>query len=1204
LYTGFRSGDARRIHGREEEIMTRRVVGRGLVAWLFGLALATGASAQISSGTVTGEVKDEQGLPVPGVTVTLVSEARGTRIAPVVTGTNGEFVVASLNPDTYTVEVALEGFRTFQRKGIVVTGGDRVSLGAVTLTVGTASETVTVAGESPMVQSQSGDRSYSISTEAVQAIAVNGRAYNTLVNLAPGVVAGTVNGLRANQNTLQIDGVTSVDTGNNGNGVTLTVDAVQEVKVMTTSYQAEYGRSAGAQISAVTKSGTQQFRGSLYADRRKDDLNANTWLNNSKGLPRQKINQSDQGYTVGGPVGRPNGRSKLFFFVNQEFQQVLTANSETRVRVPTEIERQGDFSQTLDNAGRLFNLIRNPGSGLPCTATDTRGCFNDGGVLGRIPASAQYGVGLSVLKMYPLPNSPGTISQGYNYVSQESSDQPRRQDLVRLDYQLSQSWRFNGKWLHTGGTNSTPYGGGTTGFQTNLPQFGAYNPCPCSSQFTIAATGTLSNTLVTELFYGRSNRPITNYALLPDMLTRATLGLSAFPMVFPGAVQRDYVPSFVFSGSGSRVANAPTNNTQYAPFENNNTTQDVVASVTKLFGSHTTKVGFFLNRAVKEQSSRAAANGIISFANDASNPLDTGFPFANAAVGVYQSYTQAAQWIKGNFLYNNVEWYLQDNWRATSRLTLDYGMRFYWMQPTYDTRLQASNFLPDKYDPAQAPRLYYPGKDAAGNRVAVDLATGATLPTVNIGRIVPGSGTLSGLFGAGQGIDKQLYKNRGVHYAPRVGFAYDVGGDQQLVVRGGAGMFYDRPAGDSVYGMIEQPPTLVQSNLFYGRLQDVNAAGSTLAPPTVAAYDYSGKIPTIYTYNVGVQKQLRWSTVVDVSFVGSQSRNLLTQVNLNVPAYGAAYLSQNQDPTLAASTIPGATTLPVDFLRPYRGFGDIIQMQPSAYADYKSLQTSFNRRFSRGVSLGVNYVLGKAMGTSSTDFPAGNNTYNPLVIGMPRTDSEANQRAANYMPLSTDRRHTVVANFVWKLPNAQVSNSVLAGVIHDWQVSGVYRAGSGAPYTVTYNIPGISPYTVTGTTRNESGRIVIVGDPGSGNNGDPYQQFNPAAFTTPKAGSIGLESGTNYLNYQPQNVLDLSLARFITFGGSRRLELRVDAFNALNSWQVTAVTTTLQVRSLTDPTPTNLSRDASGTLINPAGFGAVTAVSPARQIQLMARFHF
>ena len=244
------------------------------------------------------------------------------------------------------------------------------------------------------------------------------------------------------------------------------------------------------------------------------------------------------------------------------------------------------------------------------------------------------------------------------------------------------------------------------------------------------------------------------------------------------------------------------------------------------------------------------------------------------------------------------------------------------------------------------------------------------------------------------------------------------------------------------------------------------------------------------------------------------------------------------------------------------------------------------------------------MGTSSTDFPAGNNTYNPTVIGMPRTDSEANQRKANYMPLTTDRRHTVVSNFVWQLPNADVNNRALAAVIHDWQVSGVFRAGSGAPYTVTYNIPGISPYTLTGTQRLESARIVITGDPGSGYSDDPYQQFNPGAFTTPKTNSDGLESGTNYLRYQPQYVLDLSVARFIRFGGSRRLELRVDAFNALNTFTITGVNTTLQVRSLTDPTPTNLSRDASGNLINSTGFGTVNAVAAARQVQLMARFHF
>src|SRR6266850_5728412 len=595
----------------------RLLVRRLVTVFVVGIALSRPALAQITTGTVAGTVKDEQGLSVPGATVTLVSEARGTKMAPVFTGATGDFVVPNLTPDTYTVEVTLEGFHPVRRARIVVSGGDRVNIGALTLTVGSASETVTVTAESPLIQTQSGERSFSISAEAVQAIAVN-------------------------------------------------------------------------------------------------DLNSNTWLNKVRGLPKQKINQSDQGYTIGGPVGRPNGGARLFFFLNQEFQQVLTANNEARVRVPTELERRGDFSQTLDNAGRLFNLIRDPASGLPCTATDTRGCFADGGVLGRIPQNRLYDVGLRVLNMYPLPNSAGTANQGYNLITQDSSDQPRRQDLVRLDWQASAKWRFNGKWLHTGGTNTTPYGGGTTGFATNIPQFGSTNPCPCSRQFTVGVSGVLSNSLVSEIFYGSSNRPITNCALSPDQLTRSSLGLTGFPLLFPNAVQRDYVPSFVFSGSGSRVANAPTNSTQYAPFENNNTSQDIVTSLTKLRGSHTLKTGFFMNRAVKEQSSRAAANGLVSFTNDASNPFDTGFPYANAALGVYQSYSQAAAWIKGNFLYHNFEWYAQDNWRVTSRLTLDYGMRFYWLQPTYDTRLQASNFLPDRYDPARAPRLYYPGRDAAG----------------------------------------------------------------------------------------------------------------------------------------------------------------------------------------------------------------------------------------------------------------------------------------------------------------------------------------------------------------------------------------------------------------------------------------------------------------------------------------------------------
>ena len=262
--------------------------------------------------------------------------------------------------------------------------------------------------------------------------------------------------------------------------------------------------------------------------------------------------------------------------------------------------------------------------------------------------------------------------------------------------------------------------------------------------------------------------------------------------------------------------------------------------------------------------------------------------------------------------------------------------------------------------------------------------------------------------------------------------------------------------------------------------------------------------------------------VLDLSFVGSQSRNLNTQVNLNAPAYGAAYCPENQDPTAAASTIPGATALSVDFLRPYRGFGDIIQIQPTAYADYKSLQTSREPPVQQRLLLRGQLRARQGHGHVEHRLPGRQqHVQSTASSGCPAPTARrtsARRTTCRSTPIGVIRW---TANFVWQLPNAEVDNKVLAGVIHDWQVSGVYRAGSGAPYTVTYNIPGISPYTMTGTQRLESGRVVITGDPGSGYSDDPYQQFNPSAFTTPKPNSDGLESGTNYLNYQPVYTLDL-----------------------------------------------------------------------------------
>jgi len=1177
--------------------------------------------AQITSASVSGTVRDSQSGVIPGATVMLTSISRGTTMETV-SSAEGYFVFPTVNADTYKVKVTMEGFRTLEVSSLQVNAGDKKSLGTLTIEVGSLSETVTVAAHATEVQARTAERSFSVEGEAVQSIAVNGRSFFALAFNAAGIVntSSTVgalgaqsnsmnaNGMRANQNNVQIDGITSMDTGSNqGPSVSLSVDAVQEIKVLTSNYQAEYGRSAGAQITAITKSGGKDFKGSAYFVRRNSDLNANTWFNKHSNpvQPTPPLEQRDLGYSIGGPVMLPGfnqSRSKLFFFVNQEFQHRLIAQTvPQRVRVPTDLERRGDFSQTLDNAGQLYPYIRDTSTGLPCSAADTRGCFQDGGVLGRIPADKVYQVGLNILKMYPAANSPSTIAQGYNYVSQEGQQTPRRQDMVRLDWNPNASWRVYGKLLQTMGQNIQPYGGGTTGYGTNIPDFGLQDSQRNNRGFSVTTNVMLSNTMFFEATYGRARNAFTNMPRYPDQYNKTVLGLSALPMLYPGAVQLDMVPRFNWNGRMGTTY-SPTNQTEYAPFFNANPTQDLSGNLTKNFGRHTAKAGVYFTHSLKPQSSRAAANGNISFANDAANPYDTGFPYANAALGVYQTYSQAAKWVEGNYVYNNVEWYLQDNWKAGDHLTLDYGVRFYWMQPTHDTLNQTSNFLPDKYVASAAPRLYYPAI-VNGARVAIDRATGLTAPAAAIGRIVPNSGSLqNGLFQAGQpGIEEYLYKNAGIQTAPRFGFTYDPTGKQTLVVRGGAGVFYNRPMGDTVYGMIEQPPTVIQPTLFNGRLQDINAGSALVAPPTLFGFAQDGTFPRVYAFNLGVQIQLPWKSVLDVSYVGTKSRNQHTQKNINAPAYGAAYLPQNQDTTLSASAIPGATALPVDFLRPYQGYGNIFMVDTSAYANYNSLQMSFNRRFQGGLLFSANYTFGKAMGTSSIDLPAGNNNPNPNVVGFPRNDSY--QAQANYAPLDYDRRHNFLTQFVWQLPKIG-TGGILGAIVNDWQLAGVYRWVSGQPYTPTYSIPGISAYTLTGTQGLESARLVIVGDPGSGNSSDPYKQFNVSAFTTPTANSLGLESGKNYLVGPPMNNLDLSISKFVNLGGGRRVEIRLDAFNALNTVQFLTVNSTLSVKSLTDPTPTNLAYDASGKLVNPSGFGTVSSARPSREIQILARFQF
>ena len=333
-----------------------------VAAALMVLAAAISASAQITTGTVAGTIKDAQGAVIPGATVVLISEARGTKSAPVTSSGTGDFVFPNVTPDTYTLEVTMDGFRTIRRSGVQVSGADRVAVTALTLEVGGAAETVVVTAEAALVQSQSAERSFAVTTEQIENLPIARGNFTSLTQFTPGVTSGGASGegMRLggqSQNNIMMDGVSAMDTGNNGQMMNMNIESIGEVKILTQGYQAEYGRASGLQITAVTKSGTNQYRGSAYSVFTNSDWNETTWVREKNGDPTPHTEQKTLGYTIGGPVGKPGGSNKLFFFYAHEYRPTTAAinnGNVIRLRVPTALERAGDFSQSLDNNGALI----------------------------------------------------------------------------------------------------------------------------------------------------------------------------------------------------------------------------------------------------------------------------------------------------------------------------------------------------------------------------------------------------------------------------------------------------------------------------------------------------------------------------------------------------------------------------------------------------------------------------------------------------------------------------------------------------------------------------------------------------------------------------------------------------------------------------------------------------------------------------------
>jgi hypothetical protein len=1144
-----------------------------LITILIGPHAAATARAQGLTGQISGVVLDSSRGVLPGAAVSVQNVNTQVK-REAVTDSNGAFVITDLLAGTYTVTVSLSGFKSYQQSDVALSANDRLALRAIVLEVGQLEETVAVTAEAARVQTQSGERSGLITQDQLKDISLKGRDYMGMLRLLPGVVDTqnreapgwnnlgglSINGGRNNTINLTYDGVTNLDTGSNtGPFLAPGLDSIAEIKVLTANYQAEYGRSSGGTINVITKSGTRSFRGGGFYSKRDDGLNANEWQNNRLQRPKPPYQFDYSGYHIGGPVLLPNfngERNKLFFFWNQEFLPRTNPGTLQRRTMPTELERRGDFSQSFGTNGQLI-VVRDPRTGQPFP----------GNV---IPPERIDANGQALLNLLPVPNFTDPTRQA-NYTFQSSFDQPRNDQVLRVDWNVASNTLFYSRLNF--GYEAFKGGWGFVLNNANWPQLPiAYEINSYGVVNTLLHT--FNPTTVMEVTVGLNHgkqtvKPLTQTDLERNDRTR--VGLAGLPQFFPEANPQRIVPNVNFGVSGLALANMPSLGVESRyPFFGENDIWNSSANITKVLGSHNLKAGLFYEYTTRPAARSSTFNGTFNFNRNTANPLDANHPYANALLGSVDSYSESTAHPDAYAEFTNVEWFLQDSWRMRSNFTIDAGLRFYRIGPTRSRGDQLAVFMPDRFNPGAAPLLIQPVSTASGRR-GVNPLTGEILPAVKIGTFVPNSGDP---FNGTQIFDEGVLRTPAIQVAPRVGFSWDVGGDGKTAVRGGFGIFPDRFNDDIILQLVELPPLVLTPSVNFTTIGELLSTPLSLSPSTARYLDPDYKPQTIKNWSIGVQRDIGFKTVADVSYVGSAGRRLLQTRNINAVPYGTNFQPSSIDPTTGGP-------LPANFLRPYRGYGDILVSEFAGFSDYHALQTSLNRRYTAGLRVGVAYTYAnsKNVGASTA---TNNPTVNPFL----------DVRERNYG--SVGRTHNLAVNYSYEVPHLSRhwNNAVVRAIFDNWQIAGVTTALSGATLGVGYSIQGVSDLT-GGAGSGVDTRVDFVCDPNLAR-GDrsPTRAFRTECVAPPSresnrigTGRPGELVGPGYLNW------DLTFSKSVPFAGDRRrAQFRAELYNAFNNVQFSNVNTSAVF-------------NAAGEQVNPE-FGQYTAARDARRIQLTVRLEF
>ena len=958
------------------------------LAMLLVAAIHLVGSAQETTGTITGLVKDQSGAVVPGATVKVRNIGTNAE-ATSVTDATGGYVAAQLPVGRYTVTVELSGFKAFVRADLELHVADRLRVDA-TLQTGAISETVMVTGATPTVQTETSEISTLINSTQVSQMPLNGRNLVQLVAMQPGVsstltstlgvgLSGLtsvfVNGNRSSQNNWMIDGADNNDVGSNLALINyVNVDAVSEVKILRSNYSAEFGRSGGAQVNVVTKSGTNAVHGSAFEFLRNDAFDARGPFNfidfNNDGKP----DPTPLSYhNFGATAGLPLKKDKLFLFWAEEARRIrsVRVGGVSNTRVPTARQRAGDFSE-------FSTTIVDPASGLPFA----------GNV---IPANRIDPLAKALLNRFPDANAdPAALGGNRNFSTSTPQIRNFREELARVDYHLSSNHSLYGRVIFDTIPSEEPFGEIFGPANASFP--GVANTKTDNPGRSAVGTwnAILGQHTLNELSYNYSRG-----AILSEITGNAARD-AAVPKVFKGAPGDGLLPGISFGSGGYGGWDF------FGPYDNTYGSHRIKDTLTRTMGRHAAKFGFLYSYEFKNENSAGGTNGAFNFPGTTNTTFTSaGDAFADFLLGRASSYSEKNIDITSHLRFQMTELFAQDDWKVRPNLTLNLGLRWSYILQPIDTENILTNFDPSLFDRSKAYQI-----SSANLRV---LGTGDPLD----GLVIAGQNSPYG---------RRVVESHADTFGPRAGFSWTPFSDSRTAIRGGYGLYFDRTlVGIALQNAFVNPP-FAFSAVF-------NAAGSTVPTlqnpaggaqrnnetlvPGLVAMSPDFQIPRTHQYSIGVQHELPLQINLDAAYVGSQGRNLLWNQQIN-------------------QTPPGTGT---NAARPFLGYGNINFRSTTATSRYDSLQVSLSRHLQGAVQVNANYTLSKVVSDASADRGA--------------TQQDIRNLAAERAITNYDRTHIFGIHYVWDLPLFRNASGLLYNLLGGWEITGSTRYATGLPLTIT-----------------------------------------------------------------------------------------------------------------------------------------------------------